>query len=118
MPLSVSLPFFRSRSPERDAGSDLDRIRMVRSGLQAAIESARREKDGLQGRLDAYSIQVSSLLDEAPEYGERSAEEEAAIVEAERNIGAVRRRLAQLDAQLEKLLGTLSQYDDTQEGAR
>lgn len=117
MPLSVSLPFFRSRSAERDADSDLDRFRMVRAGVQAAIDSAKREKNGLQGRLVGYFIQVSSLLDDAPDYAERSAEEEAAIVEAERNIAAVRHRLGQLEAQIAKLTGTLSQYDDTQDAA-
>lgn len=109
MTISIGLPFFASRGADRDLRNDLARLGQVRSALEAALESATRERAGLQRRLDDYCTQIASLLDNSPDYSERSAREEEAIVVAERSVATARSRLEQLDTHIQSLSDIRSQ---------
>jgi len=109
--LSIGAHLFRTRNAARDRKTDLDRLVLVRSGLQVALTSAMNEKIGLQNRLDLHCAQVASLLDNAPDYAERPADQEDEIAEAERQVTAVQQRIRQLEAQVEKLVRTLSEFE-------
>ncbi len=102
---------FRSRSAGRDARNDRERLSPVRTAVAAALESASRERAGLQRRLDAYCMQAASLVDNSPDYPERSRRDEHAIAEAERQMARVRRRLVELEAQIGKLSAALAELE-------
>ncbi len=106
---------FRTRSPDRDASTDRDRMMNVRAAVVAAIESATRERDGLKQRVDDYYAAASHILDQA-EFGERSARDEQAIVEAERHGSAGLRRIAAINEQLKRLNSVLDFVDEQEAG--
>ena len=109
--LSFASRVFRTRDPSRDAATDRDRLMTVRSSIVAAIDSARRERAGLQTRVDNYFASASHILDQA-DFAGRSADDEASIVEAERQGSAGLRRIATIDAQIERLNDVLTYFDD------
>jgi hypothetical protein len=101
---------FRTRDPRRDTATDVQRLQQVRDAVLAALEAARRERDGLQRRVEIDYGRAASLLDEAGAYNSRPAAEEAEIVEAERHAGAALARVQGLKGQIalfERLLGEL-----------
>jgi hypothetical protein len=103
---------FRTRDPRRDAATDMQRLQQVRGALLAALDAARRERDGLQRRVDLNYGRAASLLDEAGAYESRPAAEEAEIAEAERHAGAALARvhgLAGQSALFERLLGEIDE---------
>jgi len=108
--LSFASRVFRTRDPARDAATDRDRLMSIRATIVAAIDSATRERDGLRQRVDAYFASASHILDQA-EFEERPAEDETAIVEAERQGSAGLRRIAAIDAHLDRLNDMLAYLD-------
>jgi len=108
--LSFASMVFRTRDPARDAATDRDRLMSIRATIVAAIDSATRERDGLRQRVDAYFASASHILDQA-EFEERPAEDETAIVEAERQGSAGLRRIAAIDAHLDRLNDMLAYLD-------
>jgi len=108
--ISFGSRLFRTRAASRDAATDLSRLDSIVAAVRDAIASATRERDGLQRRVEDGQARTASLLDRAPEYGQRRPAEEAAIREAERQLVAALGRVNQLDAHiadLEALLATL-----------
>lgn len=111
---------FRTRDPRRDAATDAERLQHVRSALSAALEEARRERDGLQRRVDLDYGRAASLLDEAEDYEFRSPAEEAEIAEAERHAGVALARVRGLAGQIalfERLLNELDESAGWQDAA-
>ncbi|WDR03538.1 hypothetical protein PSQ19_05455 [Devosia algicola] len=102
---------FRTRNPDRDANTDMDRMMTVRRAIEDAIVSARRERQGLQQRLDVSYAQASNLLDNSGDYGARSSEDEQSILDAEANAAAAKRRIGQIDLQINGLSEVLSEFD-------
>ena len=111
---SFATRMFRTRNSARDASTDAERLDAVRQALFGAIESAKRERDGLKRRVDTFYAQASALLDQSGEYGERSPKEEQAIAEAERTAAIARQRIEAVDAQIEQFASMLrvAQQDD------
>jgi hypothetical protein len=103
---------FRTRDPRRDTATDVQRLEQVRDALVAALEAARRERDGLQQRVDLGYGRAASLLDEAGAYDSRPAAEEAEIVEAERHAGAALARVHGLKGQIALFERLLSELDE------
>lgn len=114
--LTMGARMFRTRSPERDANTDLDRFMTVRRSIAAAIEGATRERDGLQRRVDVYYAQATSLLDNSPEFGERNEDDEEAIRQAEENAAAATRRIKQISEHIGQLDKMLSDVDEVLSG--
>ena len=108
--LSFASRVFRTRDPARDAQTDRARLMSIRTAIAEAIESANRERDGLERRVDAYFASASHILDQG-DFEQRSAEDEATIAEAERQGSAGLRRIAAIDAHLRRLQGLLTQVD-------
>lgn len=104
--LSLRPRAFRTRNPGRDAETDQVRLETVRNAIAMALADARRERDGLQQRLELYHAQAATMLDSSASYGRRAAADEEVISSAEQNAAAARSRLVQLDAQIERF-GTL-----------
>jgi hypothetical protein len=88
----------------------------VRRAVVAAIESATRERDGLKQRVDDYYAAASHILDQA-EFGERSARDEQAVVEAEQQGSAGLRRIAAINLQLKRLNSVLDFVDEQEAGS-
>jgi hypothetical protein len=109
--LSFVPRMFRTRDPSRDAGTDRDRLLSVRVAIVGAIESATRERDGLQQRVEDYYASASHILDQA-DFEDRPAADEQAVREAERQGAAGLRRIAAIDAQLLHLNRLLDELDD------
>lgn len=102
---------FRTRNPGRDAATDRDRLLTVRAAIAAAIESASRERDGLQQRVDDYYASASHILDQAS-FEDRSPNDEEAVRVAEQHGAAGLARIAAIDAQLVRLNRLLDDLDD------
>jgi hypothetical protein len=115
--LSLGTKMFRTRNPERDAGTDMDRFMTIRRSVTAAIDSATQERQGLQQRVDIYYAQATSLLDNSAEFGLRSDQDEEAIQEAERNAAAATRRIKQITDHMEQLNTLLHAVDTAVSGA-
>jgi hypothetical protein len=109
--LSFMPRLFRTRSPARDATTDRDRLLSVRAAIVAAIESATRERDGLQQRVDDYYASASHILDQAS-FEDRAEGDEQAVREAERHGAAGLARIAAIDAQLVRLNRLLDDLDE------
>jgi hypothetical protein len=114
--LSFASRVFRTRDPARDTATDRDRLMTVRSSIVAAIDSASRERDGLKRRVDNYFASASHILDQA-DFEERSADDEAAVVEAERQGSAGLQRIAVIEAQIGRLNDMLAYFDDQDVGS-
>ena len=104
--LSLRPKAFRTRNPGRDAETDQIRLETVRNAITMARADARRERDGLQQRVELYHAQAATMLDNSAGYGRRSVVDEVEISSAEQNAATARARLVQLDAQIERF-GTL-----------
>src|SRR5690242_2536717 len=102
---------FRTRSPSRDASTDRDRLLTVRAAIVAAIESATRERDGLQQRVDDYYASASHILDQAS-FEDRAASDEQAVRDAEQQGAAGLRRIATINGQLLHLNRLLDDLDE------
>ncbi|SMQ76012.1 hypothetical protein SAMN06295905_2506 [Devosia lucknowensis] len=100
--LSLRPRAFRSRNAGRDAETDAARIETVRNAITMALNDARRERDGLQGRIDLYHAQAASIMDHSGDYGWRDRADETAIGSAESKAANGRRRIAQLNDQIER----------------
>jgi hypothetical protein len=107
---------FRTRDPRRDAATDTQRQQQVRDAVLAALAAARRERDGLQRRVDLDYGRAASLLDEAGDYDSRPAAEEAEIAEAERHAGAALMRVHGLARQIALFEHLLSELDEAMAG--
>ena len=103
---------FRTRDPQRDAATDTQRLLQVREAVLAALVAVRRERDGLQRRVDRDYGRAASLLDEAADYESRPAAEEAEIAEAERHAGAALTRVEGLAGQIALFEHLLSELDE------
>jgi hypothetical protein len=103
---------FRTRDPQRDAATDAQRLLQVREAVLAALDAVRRERDGLQRRVDRDYGRAASLLDEAADYESRPAAEEAEIAEAERHAGAALTRVEGLAGQIALFEHLLSELDE------
>jgi hypothetical protein len=108
--LSFANRVFRTRSPDRDASTDRDRLLTVRAAIVAAIEGATSEQMGLRTRVEGYYAQASHILDQAS-FEERSSADEREIVEAERHGRAGLARIAAIEAQLRRLNEILEFFD-------
>jgi hypothetical protein len=102
---------FRTRNACRDAETDEARFGTIRNAISMAITDARRERDGLSQRLNFYYAQATSLMDNSGDYGKRERVDEATIDNAGKNATSARRRLANLDAQIDRLEELLKQLD-------
>jgi hypothetical protein len=104
---------FRSRNPGRDSETDEARFGTISNAIAMALADARRERDGLGQRMNFYYAQAATLMDNSAEYGRRDPVEESAIGSAENNGARARRRMAQLDDQIQRLEDLMAQVDRT-----
>ena len=102
---------FRTRNPSRDASTDRDRLLTVRAAIVTAIESATRERDGLQHRVDDYYASASHILDQAS-FEDRSSTDEQAVRDAEQHGAAGLKRIAAINGQLLHLTRLLDDLDE------
>lgn len=107
--LSLRPRAFRARNPGRDAETDEARLGTISNAIAMALADARRERDGLGQRMSLYYAQAATLLDNSADYGRRDRVDEAAIGSAENSAARARQRVAQLDAQIQRLEELLSQ---------
>lgn len=111
--LSLRPGAFRTRNPGRDAETDQARTETVRNAILMALADARRERDGLKQRMSMYYAQAATMLDDSEEYGARAAADEAVIRTAEQSASNARKRVSQLEAQMEKFAALIGQLDGT-----
>lgn len=111
--LSLRPGAFRTRNPGRDAETDQARVETVRNAILMALADARREREGLTQRMGMYYAQAATMLDASEDYGTRAAADEAVIRSAEQSAASARRRVAGLDAQIEKFGALIAQLDGT-----
>lgn len=102
---------FRVRNQGRDAETDQVRLETVRNAIAMALGDARRERDGLQQRLDLYHAQAATMIDTSGDYGTRAAADETVIRSAEQNAANARRRLQVLDVQIGKFAELMTELD-------
>jgi hypothetical protein len=102
---------FRSRNPGRDAETDAARFETIRNAIAMALADARRERDGLQQRIDMHYAQAVSVFDSSDDYAARDPRDEAILRSAEQNAANGRRRVAQLDEQIERLTRLMAEVD-------
>ena len=88
---------FRTRSPQRDLATDRERLGVLDGAFAQTIESAMRERDGLQRRLSEIGTDAS-FLETEPEAGN-----DAKLTEAENQMRATSARLAGLKEQIDQL---------------
>jgi hypothetical protein len=104
---------FRTRNPGRDAETDAARFETIRDAIAMALQDARRERDGLQQRIDMHYAQAVSVLDNSADYASRDPRDEAVIRSAEQHASNGRKRLVQLDVQIGQLNHLLAEVDGT-----
>ncbi|MDV3249925.1 hypothetical protein DevBK_01135 [Devosia sp. BK] len=115
--LSLRPGAFRTRNPGRDAETDQARTETVRNAILMALADARRERDGLKQRMSMYYAQAATMLDASDDYARREKADEMVIRTAEQGAAAARRRVAALDAQIEKFGALILQLDGNSVGA-
>lgn len=94
---------FKVRSQDRDGYADNLRLRKVVKEIDAAIESATAERNGLATRMESTTI-LAANLGGNDAYGEgRSSSEEASLLRVEQEMRAGNDRLVALDAQIAAL---------------
>lgn len=95
---------FQVRSPQRDAETDRERLGSVVKAINAAVGSARGERDALRVRVsnarDLASFAVGTGSDE---YLTREAKDKARIAEYEQQMTMGEKRITELDRQIEGL---------------
>ncbi|MBD8065217.1 hypothetical protein IC608_07010 [Devosia sp. PTR5] len=111
--LSIRPKAFRSRNPGRDAETDAVRAETIRNAIIMALSDVRRERDGLVQRMEMHHARAASILDHSGDYGSRTREDETAIRSSESGAVNARRRLSELDAQIEKFGRLLAELDGT-----
>gem|GEM_PF-3025133 len=94
----IRLPF-RTRSPDRDRQTDVNRLGTIASAVDGQLTEIGREMAGLKARMDQAYLSATSLLEASGEYAVRSAEEEAEIRAFEASASAARRRIGELEQQ-------------------
>lgn len=109
--LSLRPGAFRTRNAGRDAETDQARTETVRNAILMALADARRERDGLKQRMSMYYAQAATMLDASDDYAWREKADEVVIRTAEQGAAAARRRVAALDAQIEKFGALILQLD-------
>jgi len=102
---------FRTRNPGRDAETDAVRLETIRNAILMAVADARREREGLQQRMDMYYARAATMLDVSAEYSSRPEADEAVIRSAEQSASHARRRLGELDAQIVRFNELLAELD-------
>ena len=110
--LSLRPRAFRTRNRGRDAETDAARLETVRDAIAMALADARHERDGLQQRIDMHYARAASVFDSSGEYGERDERDEALIRSSEQNASNGLQRVAQLDAQIQKLTLLMAELDE------
>jgi hypothetical protein len=104
----------RFRSASRDLLSDERRLGSVRQSIQAAIEDAERERDGLERRVkhaaDKAAFLFGSDLDSEAHFDAKAAVE---LKRVEKAIVDGQKRLAALSKQIERLRRLKSLLYDT-----
>lgn len=94
----------RFRSADRDAKTDTARIRAIERVLRAAIADAETEKSGLEKRIAEAKEQAAHLVgNEAFEYQDREAGDEAKLAAAENRLIGGEQRARVLALHLEHL---------------
>ncbi|HTJ56945.1 MAG TPA: hypothetical protein VL418_05195 [Devosiaceae bacterium] len=106
------LPIFRTRSPARDQAGDTARRGSVRESINAALTEAQREMSGLERRISEGMLATVTLMDQSGSYQERSREDEAAIVEHERETERANRRLVTLRGEIDRFTQMLRMIDE------
>lgn len=91
---------FRTRSPERDLLSDVNRYNSVNSAIDGVISGIQSEVNGLQKRIDNSLLQATYLIEETGEYSERDPEDEQLISKFESQAKLAQKRLESLKGQL------------------
>jgi len=104
---------FRTRHPERDLNTDLERITLLDIAFAAVIDSAVRERDGLKQRV--AEIAADAVLDTNPE-----GSGQASPADVESQMRATSARLARLEDQIrffERMRSQLAARHATEPGA-
>ncbi|HCO55895.1 MAG TPA: hypothetical protein DIT93_12875 [Pelagibacterium sp.] len=96
---------FQTRAPDRDRQTDLGRRQAVLGVLGRQTTEIEREIAGLQRRMDEAYQRAATVLANSDEYGERSKADEEEISRFEASAEAARRRIVELEAQLELFSG-------------
>lgn len=95
---------FQTRSPERDAKTDRERIQSLGRAIDAALDGVRSEKDALQTRVnearDSAALAAGTGVDE---YLYRDPQDLTRVRDYERQMALGNRRLEELQRQLEGL---------------
>ena len=92
---------FKVRSAERDAQTDSERLGSISAAIEAAIDSIRKERDALRGRVDAARDQAAFATGtDYDEYLTRDAKDAARIKEYEQQMASGEKRTEELERQL------------------
>ncbi|MET3925007.1 hypothetical protein [Devosia sp. 2618] len=100
---------FQTRSRERDQTTDINRYRTLLLAVERSVDEVRKEREGLQRRLDEHLLRASSIVDNSGAFGSRDPQDEKDIEESERQIQWVRQRLGELERQSSELDGVRAQ---------
>jgi hypothetical protein len=90
---------FLFRSPERDGETDRRRLALLQQSVDAAVESAEHESNGLRGRLEK-ARQSAAFLFEQMDDGVPEAARQSELASVEQRLVGAERRLARLSIQL------------------
>jgi len=95
---------FKTRSADRDTQTDVERIAPMRLAIQAAVESARFEREGLQQRLGGAQLRLCWAMDnEDGSYFEREQKAEEELSALEDQLLVAERRCRELDRHIAAL---------------
>ncbi len=110
--MKVPFRMFQTRSPERDREQDRARIERIRRVVQAELQSATSERDGLTRRRERDYAVAATSLSQLGEFGERSAADEQSISELERNAERANTRIKNLTVQIEAIRQLLAKVNE------
>ncbi len=103
---------FRTRSLERDRGTDMERRKAIAAAIDEQRRLAQAELEGLTRRMDESFGHVAFALDAAGDYEERDPAEEseigkleAAATTAQARIATLRSEIALMDELKAKVTG-------------
>lgn len=91
---------FRTRSPERDRSTDMERRQAIASAIDQQRRLALAELAGLIARMRDNFSHAAFALDAAGDYGERDADDEAAITTHETQALQARARVTTLKSEI------------------
>ncbi|MEM1286388.1 MAG: hypothetical protein AAGH43_13465 [Pseudomonadota bacterium] len=98
------MALFRARSQDRDRSSDQHRLATLVRHIGDVRSGVVRERRGLERRY-ADTVAVAAQLVDTDYGGERESEDETQLARAESDVLYARRRMAELDRQLDLLDG-------------